>query len=119
MKWLLDANVERAIVDSLQKLEPDTLWVPDRDSRMSDADVLDWSVRGGRCLVTSDKDFGALVLNARERPVGVVLLRLPGNGHDKAMYLESVWPRSKHVEVVHEADLRGAEGPQGRYARAP
>lgn len=93
MKWLLDANVERAVVHGLRRLEPDTVWVPEQDPTMPDPAVLDWAVREARCLVTGDKDFGALVVRADPPPVGVVLLRLAGTGLEKAAYLETVWPR--------------------------
>jgi predicted nuclease of predicted toxin-antitoxin system len=93
VKWLMDANVERAVVHGLRRLEPDTVWVSDRDATLPDPAVLDWALREGRVLVTGDKDFGALVVRAAVHPIGVVLLRLAGTGPEKAAYLAAIWPR--------------------------
>jgi predicted nuclease of predicted toxin-antitoxin system len=91
MNWLCDANIESVLVCWLRDLGYDVEWMLERDPSLPDAEVLQLALKGNRVLMTSDKDFGVLALNAEHKPPGVVLLRLSGRGKVKVARLETVW----------------------------
>jgi predicted nuclease of predicted toxin-antitoxin system len=82
VRFLVDYNVGRAVVDFLRQASYDTAFVGDVDPRMSDADILLWAVREQRIVVTMDADFGELVYHSGHPHVGVLFLRMPSARRD-------------------------------------
>ena len=78
MRFLVDFNIGRAVVDYLRQAGHDTASVGDADPRMSDVSILLWAVREQRIVVTMDTDFGELVYHSGHSHSGVLLLRMPG-----------------------------------------
>ena len=54
MRFLLDANVQRAVAQALRGAGHDVVRVSEVDARMPDARVLDLADRQGRILVSND-----------------------------------------------------------------
>jgi predicted nuclease of predicted toxin-antitoxin system len=78
MRFLANENFPGAAVTALQAAGHDVIWVRIVAPGMTDPDVLAWAVREERILLTFDKDFGELALEAALPPAcGVVLLRTP------------------------------------------
>ncbi|MEN3000276.1 MAG: DUF5615 family PIN-like protein [Armatimonadota bacterium] len=78
MRFLADESVERQIVDSLREAGYEVDFVAERGAGLSDEEVLEWSEREGRVLLTADKDFGELVVRQERISTGVILIRLAG-----------------------------------------
>ena len=76
MKFLVDVCVGRKIEQWLKDNNYDIKAVRDENPKMADYEILNWSVRENRILITMDKDFGELVYNSKLAHVGVLLLRL-------------------------------------------
>jgi predicted nuclease of predicted toxin-antitoxin system len=76
VKVLVDVSAGQAIADALNALGHETLFVRDRDARMTDQEILAWAVSEERLVVTMDKDFGELVYRSDHQHSGVLLLRL-------------------------------------------
>ena len=79
-QFLVDECCPVALVAELRKLEFDVRYVAEDASGVADADVLALATRDDRVLVTTDKDFGLLVLRLRRSVPGLVLLRTPQLG---------------------------------------
>lgn len=58
MRLLADEGIERSVVDALRGLGFDVLWIAERQSGLSDRQVLQMAQQEGRILITYDKDFG-------------------------------------------------------------
>jgi len=77
MRFLADENFPGAAVSALRERGHDVVWVGAESPGISDAEVLNWSSREDRILLTFDKDFGELAANATGALKGVILFRLP------------------------------------------
>jgi hypothetical protein len=78
MRLLADENFPAAAVRALRESGHDVAWVMTISPGIGDSDVLAWSAREGRILLTFDKDFGELARNAGLPSVcGVLLFRVP------------------------------------------
>jgi hypothetical protein len=78
MRFLADENFPAATVQALRNAGHDIIWVRTAAPGSSDLDVLAWTAREGRILLTFDKDFGELARSAAlPAACGVVLLRIP------------------------------------------
>jgi hypothetical protein len=78
MRFLADENFPAATVRALQKAGHDVVWVMTTAPGTGDGDVLAWTAREGRILLTFDEDFGELARNAGLPAVcGVLLFRVP------------------------------------------
>jgi predicted nuclease of predicted toxin-antitoxin system len=78
MKLLLDECVDARLASALSAEGYDVALVHELDPAADDASVLSLAIRTDRLLVTSDLDFGELLVRTRLRSHGVVLLRLEG-----------------------------------------
>ena len=78
MKLLLDECVDARIAGPLRALGHDVLLVHERDPSASDREVLALARADTRVLITSDLDFGELLVRSGLRAPGVVVLRLEG-----------------------------------------
>ena len=77
MKFLLDANLSSNIIPVLQGVGYDVRELIGDERYFVDEDVLATALREDRILLTSDKDFGYLVIYQQLPHCGIVLLRLP------------------------------------------
>jgi hypothetical protein len=78
MRFLADENFPAATVRALQEAGHDVAWVMTTAPGISDPQVLAWTAREGRILLTFDKDFGELAKNAGlPAACGVLLFRIP------------------------------------------
>ena len=78
MRFLADENFPGSVVAVLSGRGHDVTWIRTAAPGMKDADILSWAARESRILLTFDKDFGELALNAPlPKTCGVVLFRTP------------------------------------------
>jgi hypothetical protein len=78
MRFLADENFPAATDRAPQEAGHDVVWVMTISPGIGDPDVLAWTAREGRILLTFDKDFGELARNAGLPSVcGVLLFRVP------------------------------------------
>ena len=76
MRILADAN-EKAVA-LLRDAGHDVVWVKEEQPRALDLDVLAWSTREERLLITFDEDFGELTQRRQlTAPHGIILFRIP------------------------------------------
>ncbi len=76
VKLLADENISRHLVDLFRSNGYDVFWVREFKRGISDLEVIDLARETERLILTSDKDFGYLVLKEHCYCRGVVLLRL-------------------------------------------
>jgi predicted nuclease of predicted toxin-antitoxin system len=93
MKFLADAHISVEMVMMLRDLGHDCLDSSAIPPRMADVEVLRMAANDARVVVTSDKDFGALVfIHAIDCP-GVVLIRIAlAIEAERVAHVRSVWP---------------------------
>jgi hypothetical protein len=78
MRFLADENFPAEAIRALQEAGHDVAWVMMISPGVGDSDVLAWTAREGRILLTFDKDFGELARNAGlPLACGVLLFRVP------------------------------------------
>lgn len=78
MKLLADEAVDAVTVARLRSDGHDVTYVAELAPGITDDAVLELANRDGRILLTTDKDFGELVLRLRRVTSGVLLIRLAG-----------------------------------------
>lgn len=102
MRCVADENVDAPIVEAMRSSGHEVWYVAEQDRGITDDDVLHRASGQSALLITSDKDFGELVLRQGKASSGVLLLRLAG------------LPAAKKAELVvraledHGSELRGA-----------
>ena len=84
MRLLLDECVDGRIAGPLRSLGHDVALVQSSDPGADDRAVLGLSLAQLRLLVTTDLDFGELLVRTGLRSQGVLLLRLEGIAPDQA-----------------------------------
>ena len=75
-RYLVDECLGQLVVSNLRKIGRDVAWVRDGSEGLSDEDVLAWSVRDQRVLLTEDYDYGELIFGRGRSAYGVVILQL-------------------------------------------
>jgi len=116
LRFLVDVNVGRAMVEYLRRAGHDVVAVRDLDPCMDDADLLALAVREQRIIVTMDTDFGELVYRSGQPHAGVLLLRMPGARRDeKVQVMEHILARyadklAGHFCVYQKGRLRVRTG---------
>lgn len=78
MRLLADEGVDFPIVKHLRHEGHDVLSILEMDPGIEDNKVLSHAADEDRIVLTSDKDFGDLVIHQDSRVSGVILLRLAG-----------------------------------------
>ena len=78
LKFLADVNIEKDLVEFLNKQGFDVLWIPDYDCRLKDNDLLELANKENRILITNDTDFGEIVFLQKKISEGIILLRVKG-----------------------------------------
>ncbi len=88
-RLLADECCPALVVARLRDHGFDVHYVAEARPGLSDRDVLGLAAEEGRVVVTTDKDFGLLVVRLRHRVEGLILLRLrrvhtPAGAHEIA-----------------------------------
>jgi predicted nuclease of predicted toxin-antitoxin system len=78
MKIVADENVQRPIVKRLREGGHDVTFILETAPGSKDQDILRLAAREGALLITCDKDFRQLAIEARRQSSGVLLLRIDG-----------------------------------------
>ena len=79
MNLLVDESVDKQIVVRLRQDGYNVSYVPELNSGITDAEVLELANDLSALLLTADKDFGELIFqHSSSSLIGVVLLRLGG-----------------------------------------
>lgn len=74
MKFLLDVNASGSLGRWLEEMGHDVVLVSEKDPRMTDEDILNWAVREGRIVVTTDNDFEEMIWRQGKSHCGVLRL---------------------------------------------
>ena len=78
MKIVADENVERPIVKRLRADGHEITFILETAPGSKDPDILRLAAEEGALLITCDKDFRQLAIEARRKSAGVLLLRIDG-----------------------------------------
>lgn len=112
MKFLADENMERPVVQWLRDQQMDIEWIAEVAPRSSDLQVIERAKRDGRILITSDLDFGELVIRYQADVSGVILFRWGEKFmNQKLEILSRCWKQAcsrlpGHFVVVTEDKIR-------------
>lgn len=112
IKFLIDENIEKPIIDYLKENDFDVKLVSDISRALTDDKVIKLTNNENRILVTNDKDFGELVYRQRKISKGILLIR--ANSEDaliKVHLISEVISKVKdkllgHFIVVNETGIR-------------
>jgi predicted nuclease of predicted toxin-antitoxin system len=75
---LADENFPRPCLDLLRAAGCDVIAIPSGTPPIQDTEVVNLARRGGRLLLTYDRDFGELIFRfGHPAPPGVIFVRLP------------------------------------------
>lgn len=77
MRFLADESCDFSVVRALRSADHDVVAIAEVFPREEDDAVMERAVRGGRILITEDKDFGQLVYAKMQRTGGVIFIRFP------------------------------------------
>ena len=72
MNFLLDVNASGPVRELLQERGHDVRLVAERNIRMSDHQILEWAVKEKRVIITTDKDFEAMVWRENRDHTGII-----------------------------------------------
>jgi len=70
----LDVNASGPVGEFLLERSYDIKRVSERDIRMSDSEILKWAVKERRIIITTDKDFEAMVWKENRDHAGIIRL---------------------------------------------
>jgi predicted nuclease of predicted toxin-antitoxin system len=76
MKLLANENIPIELVNELRNSGYDILRVDEIRKGMKDQEVLEFSLKESRIIITFDKDFGELAVKEKRKATGVILLRM-------------------------------------------
>ncbi len=79
MRFLIDENVGRTIVDDLRDKHHEVVLIRDIKPGTSDKDIILKAGNEQWIIITHDLDFGQLVFEELEHHAGIILLRLRTN----------------------------------------
>ena len=77
MRFLADESCDFSVVRALRSADHDVVAIAEVFPREEDDAVMERAVRGGRILITEDKDFGQLVYAKMQRTGSVIFIRFP------------------------------------------
>jgi predicted nuclease of predicted toxin-antitoxin system len=112
LRIIADENIHRKVIAGLRAEGHDVLSVAESRSSVDDEAVLEWAREESCLLLTSDRDFGRLLIaEAGRAPAGVLYLRLPRRGVETILdrvrdLLEGDRDLSDHLVVVAPAGER-------------
>ncbi len=76
MKFLANKNIPTELVNELRESGYDILKVDEIKKGMRDQEIIEFSLKEKRILITFDKDFEELVVKEKRETIGVILLRI-------------------------------------------
>lgn len=106
MRIIADENIHRKVIAGLRNDGHEVLAVADSRKSIRDEAVLEWANEADSLLITSDRDFGRLlVLEGGSAPAGVIYLRLPRRDVDTILdrlreLIEGERDLSNHLVVI-------------------
>ncbi len=112
MRFLADVNIERPVVDELERMGHNVSWVADLDRYLDDMSIFEIARKERPILLTNDKDFGEIVFRQKLLPTGIVLFRVKGQDVTKKIRLVKKLLAAhsdkiaKHFVVVAEEKVR-------------
>jgi predicted nuclease of predicted toxin-antitoxin system len=112
LRFLADVNIEKPVVDELERMGHNISWVTDLDRYLDDMSIFEIARKERRILLTNDKDFGEIVFRQKLIPTGIVLFRVKGQDVAKKVRLVKKLLAAhsdkiaKHFVVVAEEKVR-------------
>lgn len=101
MRFLIDVNIEKPIIQALITDGHDIKLVYEIDPTLEDLKIVELANKEKRVILTNDKDFGELVFNSKIDTTGVILFRL---GNDKNTKIERLRQfLSEHTEEISKS----------------
>lgn len=73
-KFLIDVNASRSLGQWLIDMGHDVTFVRDTNPSLEDEKILEWAVKEGRIIVTTDKDFEQMIWQQGKFHCGVLRL---------------------------------------------
>lgn len=98
MNFLLDVNASGAVARWLIDRGHNVAEVGQKDSRMSDDEILSWAVRERRIIVTTDNDFEEMIWRQGKSHCGVLRLENLPRSQRKALLHDVLDRHSKDLE---------------------
>ncbi len=98
MNFLLDVNASGAVARWLIDRGHNVAEVGQKDSRMSDDEILSWAVRERRIIVTTDNDFEEMIWRQGKSHCGVLRLENLPRSQRKALVDDVLDCHSKDLE---------------------
>ncbi len=98
MNFLLDVNASGAVARWLIDRGHNVAEVGQKDSRMSDDEILSWAVRERRIIVTTDNDFEEMIWRQGKSHFGVLRLENLPRSQRKALVDDVLDRHSKDLE---------------------
>ena len=98
MNFLLDVNASGAVARWLIDRGHNVAEVGQKDSRMSDDEILSWAVRERRIIVTTDNDFEEMIWRQGKSHCGVLRLENLPRSQRKALVDDVLDRYSKDLE---------------------
>ena len=120
MKFVVDENLSRELVEGLHLQGHQVNFVPDIQPGLKNGAVLAYATQQQALLITADKtDFGRLIFQQRQPCFGLVVVRLPGKmlqSRKVAIVLEAIANYKEQllgkVTVVSEQEIKIRQLPQ-------
>ncbi len=114
MKFVVDENLSRELVEGLQQQGHQVWFVPDVQSGLKNGAVLAYATTQQALLITGDKtDFGRLIFQQHQHCLGLVVIRLPGKmlqNRKVAIILEAIANYGEQllgkVAVISEQEIK-------------
>ena len=75
MKFLVDECCDAALVHALRTNGHDVVYVMENLTGATDDEILEYTLKENRILITEDKDFGELVYRLHHHANGIILMR--------------------------------------------
>jgi len=98
MNFLLDVNASGAVAQWLIDRGHNVAEIGQKDSRMSDDEILNWAVRERRIIVTTDNDFEEMIWRQGKSHCGVLRLENLPRSQRKALLHDVLDRHSKDLE---------------------
>lgn len=99
MNFIADENIDRLIVLALRAAGHPVYYVAESATGMKDELVLKYAVESNSLLVTSDRDFGEMVVRRKAVSSGVLFLRLEGTALEEKARLVCQLVNQKGTEL--------------------
>ncbi len=103
MKFIVDENVSRFVIQSLANAGYDVVSVHDVGLKSAaDEAIIRFGIEKGRVIITHDRDFGSLLRYPTRKNSGVILIRL------RRPSPQNVWKAIKRaLDSLSETRIRG------------